>query len=392
MRIMIHEILLSTVEKFLLGILVVVAWALTSPAQARLAPGFEIFEAHDEASLITIDYQSWDIVLRSTILPAGPTSRHPPRFKRLPTGTRIPIGNANPSWLEGNRVLFHLLEDTQINAVSQYRRELEALPERYPLENLSRDEQLAFWINLYNMTVYEQVALRYPITSLRRLRLGAGKTGSLWDEKLLNVAGVALSLNDIQNNILIPIWNSPLVLYGLFQGSVGGPSLRMRAYKPDSVWKTLGANAREFINSIRGVHRRGSVARISRLYEWGGSAFPDWEKDVRDHLMAYADEETAEILTMTKRIEAGYYDWYIADLYNGRLKWVSIYSNTVSDLSGSVTSMETGLPPHVAAYLDGLRLKNKMLGYSRGRVYIEDILLDEDETTTESAESPEPEE
>jgi hypothetical protein len=50
-------------------------------------------------------------------------------------------------------------------------------------------------------------------------------------KKLLTVDGVALSLNDIQFNILKHNYaNNPLIIYGLYQGVIGGPNIRKSAY------------------------------------------------------------------------------------------------------------------------------------------------------------------
>ena len=344
---------------------------------------FSKFEAHDEQSTVLLDYSAWDTVLRSTVFMAGPSSRKIRRSRSTPTGTRISLANPNRSWLEGNRVNFHLLNDEHIAAVIEFRGELEALPDRIGgLGALSRDAQLAYWLNLYNVTVYGLVAERYPIIRLKSFRKGR------WDEKLLTVSGVPLSLNDIQNEILIPIWKTPLVLYGLYQGSVGGPNIRGKAYHPNTVWDKLRSNAKEFVNSIRAVHKKRNYARASRIYEWGAAAFPGGMADLRSHLLEYADDETRAILEDSDQLRIGYYDWYIADIYNGRPNWVSIHANIVTKIDGQTSSLEAGAPPHVREYFDTMRLKFRILDYTRGRVYMEEVTKDKAEKDSGEKDSP----
>ena len=73
-------------------------------------------------------------------------------------------------------------------------------------------------------------------------------------EKLLNVAGMPLSLDDIQFTILCQNYdNDPLIIYGLYQGIVGAPDIRTSAYTGDDVYRALEENADIFINSNRGT-------------------------------------------------------------------------------------------------------------------------------------------
>lgn len=265
------------------------------------------------------------------------------------------------------------MEDEHLAAISEYRRELEMLPRKFGgLGNLSRREQLAYWLNLYNVTIIEQVGYRYPIVNLRRFHLGSRKRPGLLDKKLLTVMGARLSLNDIQNRILIPVFENPLVLYGLHQGVVGSPNIRRTAYRGGNVWDSLRLNAIDFVNSIRGVHLRKNVARASEFYARGAAAFPQGLPGLRRHLVAYADDRTQEILDAAGKIETNYFDWHIADLYNGRPNPVSIYANRVTDLSGVPRTLETRIPDHVQRYMAGLKMKFLEFGYPRTTVTIED--------------------
>ena len=354
-------------------------FAFHTPVALAAEPDVSVFLRHDEASTTHIDYRPLDTVLRSTVWRAGPSVRQVSRNRRRTTGTRMSIANPNRSWLEGNRVFYHLLSDNQITAISDYRKGLEKMFDDRDFGALKRNEQLAYWLNLYNITVYEHIARRYPIVLLRRFHLGTRGKPGLWDQKLLRVAGVPLSLNDIEQKILIPLYNDPMVLYGLFQGAVGGPNIRSRAFYGDNVHKQLRKNAVEYVNSIRGVHKKGDNASVSLIYGWGRALFPDWEADLRAHMLSFADGETAAIVNAAARLVPDYFDWYIADLYNGRPKWTPMYANTVTDLSGVVQGMENELPPHVRMYLDNLRIKfETMEGGGRGRVFIEEIVNRED--------------
>ncbi|MGY8986774.1 MAG: DUF547 domain-containing protein, partial [Sphingomonadales bacterium] len=140
-----------------------------------------------------------------------------------------------------------------------------------------------------------------------------------WDEKGLFVEGKNLSLNDIQN-IVIANWDSPLVIYGLYQGSVGGPNIQNSAFTGENVWKKLNDSAKDFVNSIRGVQKKGKTLRVSKFYDRTKNAFPNFEEDLIEHISTFADKKTKAIVSATTKFKADYYDWSITDLHNGRPK------------------------------------------------------------------------
>ena len=87
----------------------------------------------------------------------------------------------------------------------------------------------------------DEVVKEYPRQNLKRLFRGKN---SMFEKKLLTVAGVPLSLNDIQFTILKQNYDSnPLVIYGLYQGIIGGPNIRKTAYTGANVWRALENNA-----------------------------------------------------------------------------------------------------------------------------------------------------
>eukprot|EP00658_Telonema_sp_P-2_P061454 TRINITY_DN50153_c0_g1_i4.p1 TRINITY_DN50153_c0_g1~~TRINITY_DN50153_c0_g1_i4.p1 ORF type:complete len:147 (+),score=17.35 TRINITY_DN50153_c0_g1_i4:118-558(+) len=110
-----------------------------------------------------------------------------------------------------------------LRILEQIKTELEAIPEQAPLRLWTKNEQLAYWLNLHNITIIIELTKQYPMKSLRPLLKGSRKEPALWDQKLMTVSGIPLSLNDV-HDILVEKWDSTLVMYGLFQGYVGGPN------------------------------------------------------------------------------------------------------------------------------------------------------------------------
>jgi len=277
----------------------------------------EYFSEFSPDSKTTIDHSPLTQILKNSVLPFGRS-----RDRQQTTGKKefyknshIPkFLNGSPSRLEGNRLMIHAFSDDHTNFFKGYQEGLETLSLRRPLRNLNKNEQLAYWLNLYNVIVINKLIEEYPISKLKILK----KEGqSFWDQKVSTVEGMPLSLHDIEQ-ILIKNWTSPLVIYGLFQGSIGGPTLSREAYSGANVWTLLEENATEFVNSNRGVIPKKDRLEVSLFYQWVKGAFQNSDEVLLDHINAYADPEFMGDISHLHTIRYKYYDWYVADLMEGR--------------------------------------------------------------------------
>ncbi|MBT8070038.1 MAG: DUF547 domain-containing protein, partial [Gammaproteobacteria bacterium] len=139
---------------------------------------------------------------------------------------------------------------------------------------------------------------------------------SIFDKKLLTVAGIPLSLNDIQFKILRHNYNNdPLVFYGLYQGNIGGPNIRRRAYTGADVYRALKNNAMEFINSNRGTYSKDEKTfRVSSLYDRNRAFFPNFNADLSKHLLVFLEEPERGELQRASKLKADINDWTVTDL------------------------------------------------------------------------------
>lgn len=293
--------------------------SLTAHAAGQGAPDLSVFAAHDDSSRMSVDYSVLSDLLHDIVLNVPRMDRNPERSRTITTGTRITTSNQTRYRYEANRVIYHAMSEEYEAALSAYRRELEALPSQIDFARLSRDEQLAYWFNLHNVAVIEQIMLRYPVTYVNRLN--AGDTGEdLFEGRFLNVAGVPLSLNDIRLRIVFENWNDPRVIYGFFNGSIGGPEIQRNAFDGARVWRQLDASAAEFVNALRGVEVHSRILRVSHIYDDARRFFPDFGRDLRIHLGHYADAETVTQLVGDREIRTDVEVWNIADMANGSLR------------------------------------------------------------------------
>lgn len=179
---------------------------------------------------------------------------------------------------------------------------------------LTRPQAMAFWINLYNALTVKVVLDHYPVGSIRDIDISPGLfADGPWGKKLVRVEGAALSLDDIEHEILRPIWRDRRIHYAVNCASIGCPNLATTPYEAERLEQMLDAAAAAYINHPRGVTVRadGSL-RLSRIYDWYDEDFGS-EADIVDHLRRYARGRLAQALAQAPGISAYAYDWALND-------------------------------------------------------------------------------
>lgn len=329
---------------------------------------------------VRIDYTAWDEALRYFVFHMGPSERRFMSRVEPETGTRDIKGHNSGLRLEGNRVAFSFLEDQHREALTAYRQELEALGGQLDITALPRNEQLAYWLNLHNVAVIEQIALAYPLSQPSKLKVG--EEGELLDEaKFLHVGGTALSLKDIRTRIVYPNWKDPRVIYGFFRGEIGGPTIQRTAFNADNLNLLLHSSAIDFVNSMRGIEKRGKTLHVSRLFEEAMPFYFAQDGALRTHLEKFASEKVRAEIVRTSEIRPSIYEYDISDLAKGdRVPEYQEVGQILDPYGFGVDSLlprykPLGVPIHIARVVEEKVDKlNRMRknGELRGRVYFID--------------------
>jgi len=232
---------------------------------------------------------------------------------------------------------------------------LAKLPSYLPLGDMSKPHQLAYWLNLRNAAVMNEILELYPVTLLKKYVSGEN---AFIHKPVVNVLGIDLSIRDIELYIS-DNFKSPLVFYGFAYGMIGSPNFRSNAYRGETVWENLEANAIEFINSLRGVRDvKGSTARVSTLYGWHQQLF-DLESDafIR-HITEYTEGEWVYKLAPVIRAKANFTDYHIADIINGKTN-IQISPKQTLDGNGPRFVETQQFPDHARELIRQIDLKNR---------------------------------
>lgn len=257
-----------------------------STIETLFAPSKDLWarwDAHQASAARVIDHQKWDEFLQRQV-------------RKGDDGV--------------NRVAYGQVGPADQDLLKDYLAKLSAIP----IARFSRDEQRAFWINLYNALTLKLVLDHYPVVSIRDIDISPGLfADGPWDKKLIAVEDEPLSLNDIEHRILRPIWDDPRIHYAVNCASLGCPNLQDRAFTGANAEALLDQSAVDYINSARGTWLTAEGLSVSSIYAWFPEDFGGSDKGTLAHLRRYASPDLKERLEGIEKIADHGYDWRLND-------------------------------------------------------------------------------
>lgn len=180
------------------------------------------------------------------------------------------------------------------------------------IERYNRAEQLAFWLNLYNALTVQIVTDYYPVSSIEEINISPGLFSiGPWGKKLVTINNTPLSLDEIQNRIIRPIWNDQRTLYAINNASIGAANLSKKAYHGKTIEDSLNEAAFEYINALRGVQVIEGALIVSKIYDWFNEDFGGTKQDVIMHIKQFAKEPLSSQLKHINNIDSYIYNWHL---------------------------------------------------------------------------------
>ena len=176
------------------------------------------------------------------------------------------------------------------------------------VSTLVRAEQFAFWVNLYNAVTFDLVLRHYPVRTILAIRPHWLAYGP-WRMRLIEIEGQPLTLHDIENRILRPIWPEPRLHYAVNCAALGCPNLLPTAFTAANTEALLDSAAGAFINHPRGVRSERGRLIVSSIYNWFAGDFGGNDAAVLAHLAAHAEPPLAAVLREAQGIAGYAYDW-----------------------------------------------------------------------------------
>ncbi len=154
------------------------------------------------------------------------------------------------------------------------------------------------------------VLAHHPVKSIRDIPHPGLK--SPWDLPVATLEGRELTLNQIEHEILRPIFKDPRIHYAIVCAAVSCPPLRSEAFVPERLDAQLDEQGRVFLSKQNQFDTATRTARLSQIFNWFGGDFGPDAPAVLRAIAVHAPAEIASALRTAPdrwKIEYLDYDW-----------------------------------------------------------------------------------
>lgn len=193
---------------------------------------------------------------------------------------------------------------------------------RVDVASLNRNQQLAYWINLYNVNVVATVAEKHPIKSIRALSTDPVVRLNIFNKELVPFHGGKISLNTIENKNIREGFKDARIHFAINCAALSCPPIRESAYTGAAVQEQLDAQTRKFLDGPMGarVSRNGSktVVKTTKIMKWFDKDFDAWGGGRLAFIRKYVSDDKRKMIDAASGKVSLEYDDYNWDLNDAR--------------------------------------------------------------------------
>ena len=188
-------------------------------------------------------------------------------------------------------------------------------------KTLTRDEQLAYWINLYNINVVALIAENYPTKSIRALSTDPVIRLNVFKKDIVPFGRGKISLNDVENDRVREGFRDPRIHFAINCAARSCPPIRPTPYTGAGLSAQLDDQVRKFVSrgGVRVEQRNGkTVVHTTKIMDWFADDFEKWGGGRLVFLQRYLPEDKRRVLDAAGKNVSIFYDDYEWDLNDRR--------------------------------------------------------------------------
>lgn len=172
----------------------------------------------------------------------------------------------------------------------------------------SMEEQLAYWINVYNAFTVKIIVDHYPVKSILEIGNQLNLPGdlSVWDHPFVLIDGKKYSLNEIEHEIIRIEFDEPRIHFAVNCAAKSCPILLNEAYTADRLDEQLQQQTARFINDQKFNKIHGpNKAEVSRIFDWYTEDFTKNGQTIAEYIDSYSQQK----LNSDAKITFKAYNW-----------------------------------------------------------------------------------
>lgn len=183
----------------------------------------------------------------------------------------------------------------------------------------SREEKIAFWVNVYNIGAIKTIIDHYPVDSIRSKRINW--LGHPWGRKALSVGGREYSLAEIENDILLDGFKDLRIHFGINCASVSCVDLLAVPYRAATLFAQLEDQGRKLLmDRKKGLvtDSEKKTVLLSQIFKFDKNRF-DAAGGALAFIKPYLSKaDMTAIGVDSLKVEYLEYDWKVNDTKNAR--------------------------------------------------------------------------
>ena len=178
-----------------------------------------------------------------------------------------------------------------------------SLMAKYQLKEGLTDNNKAFFINAYNLTVISQIIQSYPIESPMDIP-------GFFDKNKFMIASESMTLNFLENEILRPQYKDPRFHFVLVCGAVSCPPITSFAYMPDKLEAQMDKQTKLALNNTSFIRYQDDKLSLSEIFKWYEEDFTTDSGNAIDFINGYRNKP----LPVDIKTDYYPYDWTLNEM------------------------------------------------------------------------------
>lgn len=139
---------------------------------------------------------------------------------------------------------------------------------------LNKKQQLAYWINVYNVNTVATILENYPVASIRDISTDPIVRLNVFKKERVQSEGTLISLDTIENERIRDGFHDPRIHFAINCAAKSCPPIRTEAYNGANVDAQLDDQVRKFLAAH--VRVSGGVVHTTKIMDWFSKDFDNW--------------------------------------------------------------------------------------------------------------------